>query len=128
MKTRILLGVIGIGMAAWGAWLALDVPQIFELGAWFVAGPVLHDLVLAPVIAGLGYIFRGPAKVGAVVSGVLILLSVPLLWQDGVPTNPGLHDADYVGGLALALGVVWVLVLAVALVRKHLSRTSTDEG
>jgi hypothetical protein len=121
VKTPLLLGVVGVAMAAWGAWLALQVPQIFEVGAWFVAGPVIHDAILAPVVAALGFVFKGPAKVGAVISGVLVLIAVPLLWQEGVPTNPGLHDANYVGGLAITLGVVWLLVLITAVARKRLA-------
>lgn len=117
MKTRVLLGLVGAAMVAWGALLALDVPQIFEVGTWFVAGPILHDLVLAPVVAALGFVFRGPAKVGAVISGVLILISVPLVWQES-PINPGLHDRDYVAGLAITLGVVWTLVAVVAIARR----------
>jgi hypothetical protein len=128
VKTRLLLGAIGVGMALWGAWLALGVPQIFEVGAWFVAGPILHDALLAPIVAVLGLAFKGPAKVGAVISGVLILIAIPLLWQENVPTNPGLHDANYLAGLAITLGVVWLLVLGTAVVRRRLSRTSTNEG
>ena len=47
MKTRILLGFVGVVTALWGAWLVLDVPRPVEVGAWFVAGPIVHDLVLA---------------------------------------------------------------------------------
>jgi hypothetical protein len=116
---RIAVGIVGIVMAVWGAVLLLDAPQvIIEAGTWFVAGPILHDAVLAPVVAGLGYVFRGPAKVGAVVSGVLLLIAVPLLWQEHVPTNPGLHDRDYPVGLAITLGVVWAVVLVVAEIQK----------
>jgi hypothetical protein len=128
VRTRLLVGAIGAGMALWGAWLALGVPQIFEVGAWFVAGPILHDALLAPIVAVLGLAFKGPAKVGAVISGVLILIAIPLLWQENVPTNPGLHDANYLAGLAITLGVVWLLVLGTAVVRRRLSRTSTNEG
>jgi hypothetical protein len=128
VRTRLLVGAIGAGMALWGAWLALGVPQIFEVGAWFVAGPILHDALLAPIVAVLGLAFKGPAKVGAVISGGLILIAIPLLWQENVPTNPGLHDANYLAGLAITLGVVWLLVLGTAVVRRRLSRTSTNEG
>jgi hypothetical protein len=128
VKTRLLLGVVGIAMAAWGAWLALGVPQLFEVGAWFVAGPILHDAVLAPVVGLLGFVFKGPAKAGAVISGVLVLISVPLLWQENVPTNPGLHDADYLVRLAISIAVVWLLVLVTFLVRTKLSRPAMDEG
>ena len=57
MKTRLLLGAVGIAMALWGAWLAVQVPQIIEFGAWFLAGPILHDAVLAPFVAAVGLVF-----------------------------------------------------------------------
>jgi hypothetical protein len=94
--------------------------------AWFVGGPVLHDAVAAPVVGVLGVLltryvpvaWRAPIGVGAVLSGVLTLLAIPLLWRPfGVATNPGLHDRDYGLGFAIALGVVWVCVVAVGLCR-----------
>jgi hypothetical protein len=127
VKTRLLIGAAGVVMAAWGALLALDVPQIFELGAWFLAGPILHDALLAPLVGGLGLLLNGPAKAGAVVSGILVLIAIPLLWRENVPANPGLHDADYFAGLGISLGVVWLLVLAF-MAGKRLSRMMRDEG
>nr|WP_042190417.1 hypothetical protein [Kibdelosporangium sp. MJ126-NF4]CEL19327.1 hypothetical protein [Kibdelosporangium sp. MJ126-NF4]CTQ94874.1 hypothetical protein [Kibdelosporangium sp. MJ126-NF4] len=111
MRTRFLLGAVGLAMMAWGAVLAFEVPQIVEFGAWFLAGPILHDFVLAPVVGLAGLALRGPVKTGTVVSGILVLLAIPLLWQAQVPTNPGLHDRNYWLGLAISLGVVWLLVL-----------------
>ncbi|GAB3870669.1 hypothetical protein GCM10029964_005600 [Kibdelosporangium lantanae] len=127
---RVVLGLVGVAMAVWGALLLLDAPQVLvEAGTWFVAGPIIHDALLAPVVAGLGYVFKGPAKVGAVVSGVLSLIAVPLLWTKYQPENPGLHDRDYPLGLAITLGVVWVVVLIVVGVRKILrSRTEQARG
>nr|WP_225954561.1 hypothetical protein [Kibdelosporangium phytohabitans] len=102
-----------------GALLAWEVPQIVEFGAWFLAGPVLHDLVLAPVVGLLGLVLKGPVKTGAVVSGILVLIAVPLLWQPQVPVNPGLHDRNYWLGLAVSLGVVWSFVLASVVWRRR---------
>ncbi|MBP2326708.1 hypothetical protein JOF56_007093 [Kibdelosporangium banguiense] len=119
MKTRVLLGTAGLAMMAWGALLAFEVPQISEFGAWFVAGPIVHDLLLAPLVGAVGLVVKGPAKAGAVVSGVLVLIAIPLLWQENVPVNPGLHDRDYLAGLAISLGVVWLLVAA-AMIGKRL--------
>jgi hypothetical protein len=127
---RIAVGLVGIAMAVWGAVLLLDAAQVLvEAGTWFVAGPIIHDAVLAPVVAGLGYVFRGPAKVGAVVSGILLLIAVPLLWMKYVPANPGLHDRDYPLGLGITLGVVWAVVLVVVGIRKvQRSRTQQTRG
>ncbi|ONI90612.1 hypothetical protein ALI144C_02735 [Actinosynnema sp. ALI-1.44] len=111
MKTRLLLGAAGLALMAWGASPALRVPRIVEFGAWFLAGPILHDLLLAPVVGLLGLAVKGPVKTGAVVSGILVLIAIPLLWQPRVPVNPGLHDRDYWLGLAISLGVVWAAVL-----------------
>lgn len=118
MKTRLLLGAVGVAMAAWGAWLAIQIPQIIEFGAWFLAGPILHDALLAPFVAAVGLVLKGPVKAGAVVSGILVLIAVPLLWQPHVPVNPGLHDRDYLLGLVISLGVVWLVVLGFIGVRK----------
>ncbi|ALG06448.1 hypothetical protein [Kibdelosporangium phytohabitans] len=119
MKTRLLLGAVGVALMARGALLAWEVPQIVEFGAWFLAGPVLHDLVLAPVVGLLGLVLKGPVKTGAVVSGILVLIAVPLLWQPQVPVNPGLHDRNYWLGLAVSLGVVWSFVLASVVWRRR---------
>jgi hypothetical protein len=105
-------------MAVWGALLAIQVPQIIEFGAWFLAGPILHDALLAPLVGVVGLALKGPVKAGAVVSGILVLIAVPLLWQPHVPVNPGLHDRDYWLGLAISLGVVWLVVLGFVGVRK----------
>lgn len=118
MKTRLLLGAVGVAMAVWGALLAIQVPQIIEFGAWFLAGPILHDALLAPLVGVVGLALKGPVKAGAVVSGILVLIAVPLLWQPHVPVNPGLHDRDYWLGLAISLGVVWLVVLGFVGVRK----------
>ena len=115
MRTRLLIGAVGIGMALWGAYLAIQVPQVVEFGAWILAGPILHDALLAPFVAAVGFVLKGPVKAGAVVSGILVLIAVPLLWQPHVPVNPGLHDRDYLLGLGIGLGVVWTVVLVVVI-------------
>jgi hypothetical protein len=123
---RISFALVGLALLAYGAVLAWDFATGRSVNAvqglaWFVGGPILHDAVLAPVVGVLGVLltryvpvaWRAPIAVGAVLSGVLTLLAIPLLWRPfGVATNPGLHDRDYGTGFAIALGVVWVCVLA----------------
>jgi hypothetical protein len=127
---RFVFAAAGLAALAWGAWLAWDFAgahNAVQVAFWLVGGPVVHDALVAPVVglAGLALArfvpvaWRVPVAVGAVLSGVLTLLAVPLLWHPfGVATNPGLHDANYVLGLSLALAVVWLGVLVSGTVRQ----------
>jgi len=87
---------------------------------------VVHDALVAPVVGIGGLVLakvlpppaKAPVVVGLVLSGVLALLTVPLVWRPyGVAVNPGLHDRNYLLGLAVALGVVWLAVAAAVLIR-----------
>lgn len=136
---RWMFAVAGAAALAWGAWLAWEFagrPKAIQAALWFVGGPVVHDGLVAPLVGVGGLVlarvvpvaWRVPVAVGAVSSGVLALLSIPLLWRPfGVATNPGLHDANYVLALSIALGVVWVGVLVAGVVRRF-DKTGATRG
>jgi hypothetical protein len=134
---RWMFAVAGVAALAWGGWLAFDFADgrdSIQAVFWFVGGPVVHDALVAPVVGIGGLVlarvlpatWRVPVAVGAVLSGVLALLSVPVLWRPfGVSTNPGLHDGNYPLRLGIALGVVWLGVLvsgAIAEVARNRAR------
>ncbi|AUI61768.1 hypothetical protein [Amycolatopsis sp. BJA-103] len=133
MKTlRLLLFLPGLGALAWGAVLFAEYafplrPDVFGTLGWLAGGPLVHDLLVAPLVGAAGLVlsrflperWKTPVKTGAVLTGVLTLLAVPLLWRPfGGARNPGLHDADTLTGLLLTLAVVWLGVLVAALFRK----------
>lgn len=139
---RWVLGAVGAVLLGWG--LVLLTPLLLgnfadtvSLGGWLIGGPLLHDAVLAPLVAGLGLgvsrwagpAWRTPIVTGLVVSAVLVVLSVPWLWRSFAPyVNPGLHDRDVALGLGIALGLVWLGVLAAGLVnRRRLSAARPAE-
>lgn len=117
---RAALVLSGAAVAAYGGWLLW--PQLPTAWTWLVAGPILHDAIVAPAvgIAGLalGRLVPDPARrtwvtAGLAISAVLLLIAVPLLWRpEPAPHNPGLHDRDYLQGLIVALLTVWAGALA----------------
>jgi hypothetical protein len=129
VKARLLLGGLGVVVGAYGAWLLLstqDRDQLVSAGTWLVAGVVLHDGVLAPLVLlvlALGgrllpAAYRAPAVVGLVVLGSATLLAVPVLLSYGAQVhNPSLLDRHYVLGWLVLGGLVVAGVVAGGLVR-----------
>jgi hypothetical protein len=133
---RLVFAVAGLALLAYGALLSWEFAasrtvNAVQGAAWFVGGPVVHDGIVAPAVGIVGLVltrfvpvaWRAPVAVGVVFSAVLTLLAIPLLWRPfGVVTNPGLHDRDYGMGLAIALGIVWVGVVAAGLAQQKWSK------
>jgi hypothetical protein len=127
MRTvRVLLMVLGTGTTAYGAWLLW--PHLSTTAVWLVAGPVLHDAVVAPVVGLAGLALarllprRGRAWVaaGLAVTATVLLIAVPFLWRpDAAPPNPGLLDRDYAAGLAIWLGALWAGIAVAILLRRR---------
>lgn len=132
--SRILLIVAGLAVAAYGAVLVLDLPPrtIVLIAVWAGGGVIVHDFVIAPLTAALGYtahrLIKGswwaPVAVAALCSATLLLLAVPVFDAPGAkPDNPTAIDRDYPMGLALSLAVVWACVPAyqagAALIRRR---------
>lgn len=122
---RVALGLVGLAGMGWGAVLLapllLGAPaDAVSLLGWLVGGPVLHDLLLAPLVAVVGLAvtrllpagWRGPVAAGLVLSGALVLVAAPRLWRaEAGPVNPGLNDRDYLPGLLVELAVLWGVLL-----------------
>lgn len=114
VRAGLVLG--GAAVAGYGGWLVW--PHLPAAWTWLIAGPILHDAVVAPAVglAGLtlGRLVPDPnrrafAAAGLATSAVLALVAVPLLWRpEPAPLNPGLHDRHYGLGLTVALLVVWI--------------------
>ncbi|GEP40057.1 hypothetical protein NPS01_37200 [Nocardioides psychrotolerans] len=135
--TRVLLVVVGVLLGAYGAWLLLsrqDTDGNIATGTWLVAGVLLHDFLLVPVVLvvmGLGSrllpgAWSAPVAVGVVVLGSLTLVAVPVLGRFGARSdNPTLLDRPYVAGWLVLAALVAVVVVAVSLLR---SRRGAQSG
>lgn len=112
IRAGLVLG--GAAVAGYGGWLLW--PQLPAAWTWLIAGPILHDAVVAPAVGvaglALGRLVADPvrrawAAAGLAASAVLALVAVPLVWRpEPAPVNPGLHDRDYALGLLVAVGAV----------------------
>ncbi|MEU1681552.1 hypothetical protein ABZ422_21095 [Micromonospora zamorensis] len=130
---RLFLGALGAAAGAYGGWLLL--PQLGTTVPWLIGGPVLHDLLVAPLVGLVGLALgrlvtdrlrRAWISAGLLASATLLLIAVPLLWRPpSAPPNPGLPDRDHPLGLAAGLAVIWA-VTTVALVVGTVSRRVRD--
>lgn len=95
-----------------------DVRWIRSMGAWFVAGGVLADLAIVPVIALVGLAGQRllPPWAWRVIRGALLvsLALVAFSWvlvaePGGRSPNPSVRPRNYDQGLLVYLIAVWVL-------------------
>ena len=126
MRTRLLLGVIGVAIAGFGAlrFLQLDAADVVDAVLWLAAGVIVHDAVIAPLTIGLtvlgARVLPGRSRT-AVVVGLVVLVTVtvsavPVLGGWGVrPDNPTVLDRNYLVGWLVFAGLVTAGVLAGAL-------------
>lgn len=118
MRTRLVLGVLGVAMAAFGAlrFLQLDVPDIVDAVLWLAGGVIVHDAIIAPLTIGLTVLAsrvvstkaRARVTVGLIVLATVTLTAIPVLGRFGEkPDNPTILDRNYaVGWLVFALVVL----------------------
>ncbi|MEO3820608.1 hypothetical protein [Plantactinospora sp. B24E8] len=128
--TRVLLFVLGVAAVAYGGWSLR--PEFGSALPWLVAGPLLHDVLVAPLVGLVGLALarlvphrrrRRWITAGLVASATLLLVAVPLLWRPAAaPPNPGLQDRDYLAGLTVWLTLLWVVVAVALLAGPRLRR------
>ena len=104
---------------------------LLSRATWFLGSALLHDLLIAPVWIGLGWLAarflpapaRAPAVVAAAVSGVLTLVTLPFLLTpaDG-PANPSFLPREYGRNLLLLVLAVWLVAAVWAVVAVHRAR------
>jgi hypothetical protein len=104
---------VGTVPGAWVAWL---------LGALFA-----HDLVLAPAVLAAGRLsgrlppaWKPSVRAALLVSGVVVLVTLPAFLGHGRRTQPGNASVlpnHYATSLALVLGLVWAVALLPAAAR-----------
>ena len=123
MRARLLLGALGIALAAYGAWQLVgeDLADLVNTAVWLAAGVVLHDFVLVPLTLAACWLGarllppgrRAPVAAGLVVLGTLTVLAVPVLGGWGANAdNATILDRDYPAGWLVVAGLTVAGVVA----------------
>jgi hypothetical protein len=129
MRTRLLLGALGVAVAAYGAWLLLqeDLSDLVDTAVWLAGGVVLHDFVLVPLTLLLGVALvrllpanlRAPVAGGLIVLGTVTLMAVPVLGGWGANAdNPTILDRNYAAGWLAVAGATILAVLVTIVLRR----------
>lgn len=130
---RVLVALLGVGSAAYGATLLLDLgtDNLVATLAWVVGGVALHDGLVAPltVVVGVALVrltkgrTPAPVVVGIVVLGTVTVAAVPVLGRFGARAdNATLLDRSYVGGWLAFAGLTAVVVLVALVVERFAGR------
>ena len=125
---RLAVGALGIAAGLYGVWSLREVDwsDWASLLAYLVGGVVAHDLLLAPIVVGIGVLaarlapdsWRAPMVVGLVVWGGLTIMAIPVLGRFGaLAANPTLLDRPYLTSWLVGTALVVVAVVVAGALR-----------
>ena len=131
MRTRLLIGGVGVLMGAFGAlrFLQLDFADIVNAVLFLAGGVIVHDGILAPltiviVLLGTRVVprrMRTAVVVGLVVLGTVTVTAIPVLGGFGArPDNLTLLPRNYVLGWFVFAGLVLLVTVVAALRSRQL--------
>ncbi|GAB3360729.1 hypothetical protein [Modestobacter lapidis] len=129
----LLPGLAAVLYGGYGLLTAGSRIPLSSWATWFLGSALLHDLVIAPLWIGLGWLAarflpgpaRAPVVVAAAVSGVLTLVTLPFLLTPGnSPANPSFLPREYGRNLLLVVLAVWVVAAAWSVVAVRRARTA----
>ena len=129
MKTRLLLGLIGLALLGYGGYQLLHNSSVThppEVAKWLVIALIVHDGLLAWAVLVVGWLTarvipvrtRPYVQGGLACAALITLIALPLIRRRG-HAAPGLTllTQNYAAHLAVLLSVVVAVVVAAYLVR-----------
>jgi len=126
---RIVLAIAGLLLGAFGVFrLLTEIPtgSVNKLAIWLVAALIIHDLVIAPSVVGLGWALRRGVpdrerrylQVALIMIAVVTVIALPMIvLRDSQPPVKALLLRDYTANLALLIGLIAAVTAASYAVR-----------
>jgi hypothetical protein len=127
--------LIAVGIV--GMFSQRDRTTPFRLVRYVIGFLLVHDLVIAPVVIGAGWLVtrfvpavaRGPLRAALALSALVIAFSWPLLRRYGEhATNDSALPLDYGRTVPAVLAVVWVVAVGVLVARLVNARRGSRAG
>lgn len=135
LPARVLLGGLGLVLIGIGGVELLGPVRsgqapVPAVAGWLLAGPVLVDALLVPLVVLTGVLvhrvggrWAGAVAMGLVLSLFIVLVAWPFVGGFGrVADNPSLLDRNYPLGLLVVLGLLWIVVLVGSVLRRYWGR------
>ena len=125
----------GVVLAAYGAVrLLTDVPgsSLLRLAGWLLAALVISDLVISPLVVGVGVVLRrwlpdrGRRYVQAflIMAAMITVVAAPMIYlQGGAPPEKALLNQDFGANVAILLGLAALISLLGYVRERRRSRT-----
>jgi hypothetical protein len=126
-------GLAAVAVGGYGLWTSLSTTAQISWGIWFVGSALLHDLVIAPLWIGLGWVAatvlprpaRAPVVVGAALSGSITLVALPFaLGFGGDEGDTSFETRNFTVTLFVVVGVVLAVSAVWAAIRVQRARDS----
>ncbi len=141
MRLRLPLGIAGILLGLFGVFrLLTQVPPsaLVVLALWLVGALVIHDGILSPIVAGVGWAIACvvPPRARRYLQGALIMsalvtvIALPMIYRQGSqPRSKSLLLQDFGLNLTLLIGIIAALSLlayAARVAREQSGRLRAD--
>ena len=129
--SRAILGIAGSALIGYGAVRILQQNRLthpVSLIEWSTGALLVHDVLLAPIVIGVGALVsrlaprraRPFVQGGLVVAGLVTGYALILIWRQGKSASPGLAllQQNYVAHLAILLALIAVVTFGAYLVSR----------
>ncbi len=124
-------GVIFLAIGAYALLSQVALDTLPNMIVWLAGGLILHDVVIAAVVAAVGFVLgrwlpdgvRQIVAGGLIVAGIIALVALPVVIGGGrTPSNPTLLPLDYSRNLLIVvviIGAITGCLVAIRLVRSR---------